>query len=184
MTQHATATATRSLIVEREMPHAPEKVWRALTQGPLIADWLMSNDFQPVVGHRFNFRAPPMPNWNGVTDCEVLVVEPQQPLSYSWSASGDEAETASKQLSPSRSPRLMAARTCAWSNPASVKTTRPTIAVHNMAGRNSSDSSSTWSAASTERQNICDHLKPMRWSQTFKTVCQHARQYDPPLRSR
>jgi uncharacterized protein YndB with AHSA1/START domain len=89
MTQHA--TATRSVIIEREMQHAPEKVWRALTQGPLIADWLMNNDFEPVVGHRFNFRAPPMPNWNGITDCEVLVVEPQQRLSYSWSASGDEA---------------------------------------------------------------------------------------------
>jgi uncharacterized protein YndB with AHSA1/START domain len=98
MTQHATATATRSLIIEREMPHAPEKVWRALTQGPLIADWLMSNDFKPVVGHRFNFRAAPMPNWNGVTDCEVLVVEPQQRLSYSWSASGDEAANGVKTI--------------------------------------------------------------------------------------
>ena len=98
MTRHATATATRSLIIEREMPHAPEQVWRALTQGPLIADWLMSNDFQPVVGHKFNFRAAPMPNWNGVTDCEILVVEPQQRLSYSWSASGDEAATGVKTI--------------------------------------------------------------------------------------
>ena len=98
MTRHATATATRSLIIEREMPHAPEKVWRALTQGPLIADWLMSNDFEPVVGHKFNFRAPPMPNWNGVTDCEVLMVEPQQRLSYSWSASGDDAVNGVKTI--------------------------------------------------------------------------------------
>ena len=51
------ATATRSLVVERVMPHPPEKIWRALTQGPLIEQWLMKNDFQPVVGHRFNFRA-------------------------------------------------------------------------------------------------------------------------------
>jgi uncharacterized protein YndB with AHSA1/START domain len=52
--------ATRSIIIEREMPHPPEKVWRALTQSPLLEEWLMKNDFQPVVGHRFNFRAPPM----------------------------------------------------------------------------------------------------------------------------
>ena len=85
------AAATRSLVVEREMPHPPEKIWRALTQSPLIEEWLMKNDFQPVVGHRFNFRATPMPHWNGVVDCQVLVLEPNQRLSYSWNASGEEA---------------------------------------------------------------------------------------------
>lgn len=89
MTQ--TQPASRSVVIEREMPHAPEKVWRALTQGPLIEEWLMANDFQPVVGHRFTLRAPPMPHWNGVTDCEVLIVEPQRKLAYTWNASGDEA---------------------------------------------------------------------------------------------
>lgn len=87
-----TQRATRSLVVERQMPHPPEKIWRALTQGPLIEQWLMQNDFQPVVGHSFNFRAPPMPHWNGVVDCQVLVVEPFGRLSYSWNASGDEAQ--------------------------------------------------------------------------------------------
>jgi uncharacterized protein YndB with AHSA1/START domain len=85
------AAATRSLVVERKMPHPPEKIWRALTHGPLIEEWLMKNDFQPVVGHTFNFRATPMPHWNGVTDCQVLVVEPYERLSYSWNASGEEA---------------------------------------------------------------------------------------------
>jgi uncharacterized protein YndB with AHSA1/START domain len=85
-------TATRSVVVERVMPHPPEKVWRALTQSPLIEEWLMQNDFQPVVGHRFNFCATPMPHWNGVVDCQVLVVEPNARLSYSWNASGEEAE--------------------------------------------------------------------------------------------
>ena len=84
--------ATKSIVVERTMPHGPEKVWRALTQAPLIAESLMQNDFQPVVGHRFNFRATPIPNmWNGTTDCEVLVVEPRARLVYSWNASGEEA---------------------------------------------------------------------------------------------
>jgi uncharacterized protein YndB with AHSA1/START domain len=79
---------TRSVVIEREMPHPPEKIWRALTQAPLIKEWLMDNDFQPVVGHSFNFRSTPMPNWNGIIDCEVLVVEPAKKLSYSWSSMG------------------------------------------------------------------------------------------------
>jgi uncharacterized protein YndB with AHSA1/START domain len=57
------STATRSIVVERAMPHPPEKVWRALTQGRLIEAWLMKNDFQPVAGHRFSLRSNPMPHW-------------------------------------------------------------------------------------------------------------------------
>ena len=85
---------TRSLVIEREMPHPPEKIWRALTQGPLIEEWLLKNDFQPVVGHRFNFRVPPAPKWNGIIDCEVLVVEPNSRLSYGWGAMGLESVVA------------------------------------------------------------------------------------------
>jgi uncharacterized protein YndB with AHSA1/START domain len=84
-------TTTRSLVIEKELPHPPEKVWRALTQGPLIKEWLMDNDFQPVVGHRFNFRSTPMPSWDGVIDSEVLVLEPNKKLSYRWNALGLES---------------------------------------------------------------------------------------------
>jgi uncharacterized protein YndB with AHSA1/START domain len=80
--------ASRSLVIEREMPHPPEKVWRALTQGPLIEEWLMKNDFQPVVGHRFSFRSTPVPGWDGVIESEVQVIEPNSRLSYSWGTMG------------------------------------------------------------------------------------------------
>ena len=83
-----TADATRSLVIEKEMPHPVEKVWRALTQGPLIEEWLMKNDFEPVVGHRFNFRSTPVPGWNGVIESEVLALEPHARLSYSWGTMG------------------------------------------------------------------------------------------------
>ena len=89
--QPTTPAATRTLVIEREMPYPPEKIWRALTEGALIKEWLMENDFQPVVSHRFNFRAKPVPNWNGVIDCEVLVVEPNKKLSYSWGTLGLES---------------------------------------------------------------------------------------------
>ena len=80
------ATETRSVIVERQIPHPPEKIWRALTQPHLIEEWLMKNDFAPVVGHRFNLRRTPKPDVNIVVDCQVLVVEPNKTLSYTWSA--------------------------------------------------------------------------------------------------
>jgi uncharacterized protein YndB with AHSA1/START domain len=83
-----TTAATRSLVIEKELPYPPEKIWRALTEGALIKEWLMDNDFQPVVGHRFTFRSTPMPNWNGIVECEVLVVEPNKKLSYSWGSLG------------------------------------------------------------------------------------------------
>ena len=86
-----TTAATRSLVIERELPHPPEKIWRALTQGALIKEWLMDNDFQPVVGHKFNFRAPPMPKWDGIIDSEVVVVEPNKKLSYTWGSMGLES---------------------------------------------------------------------------------------------
>jgi len=82
------ATETLSVVVEREMPFPPDMIWRALTQPHLIEEWLMRTDFKPIVGHRFNFRADPQPQWNGVVDCQVLVVEPNKTLSYTWGALG------------------------------------------------------------------------------------------------
>jgi len=80
------STETRTVVVEREMPHPPARLWRALTQPHLIAEWLMKNDFQPVVGHRFNLSG----EWGGVLDCEVLVVEPERTLSYTWNFAHDD----------------------------------------------------------------------------------------------
>ena len=87
----STTTETLSVIVEREIAFPPEKIWRALTQPHLIAEWLMKNDFTPVVGHRFNLRAEPNPHWNGIVDCKVRTVEPDKILSYTWDALGLES---------------------------------------------------------------------------------------------
>jgi uncharacterized protein YndB with AHSA1/START domain len=77
----------RAVVVEREIPHPPEKLWRALTQPHLIEEWLMQNDFAPVVGHRFNLRG----EWGGVLDCEVLAIEPHKTLAYTWNFAHDDA---------------------------------------------------------------------------------------------
>ena len=80
------ATEALSVVVEREIPYPPEKIWPALTQPHLIEEWLMKNDFKPVVDHRFNLRA----DW-GAVDCQVLAVEPNKTLSYTWEAYGLES---------------------------------------------------------------------------------------------
>jgi uncharacterized protein YndB with AHSA1/START domain len=84
-----TATETRSVVVEREIPHPPEKIWRALTQPHLMEEWLMKNDFKPAVAHRFQFRSDYLPN--GALDCEVLEVEPNKKLAYTWNSTSDNA---------------------------------------------------------------------------------------------
>jgi uncharacterized protein YndB with AHSA1/START domain len=81
-----TASEIRSVVVERDVPFPPEKIWRALTQPHLIEAWLMKNDFAPDVGRRFRFSA----DWGGV-DCRVLEVEPNRTLSYTWDAMGLES---------------------------------------------------------------------------------------------
>jgi uncharacterized protein YndB with AHSA1/START domain len=73
----------RTLVVEREVAHPPEKLWRALTQSALIEEWLMKNDFEPVAGRRFSLRA----DWGSV-DCQVLSIDPIKTLSYTWAAYG------------------------------------------------------------------------------------------------
>ena len=78
-----TSTETLSVVIEREIPYPPGKIWRALTQPHLIEEWLTKNDFKPVVGHRFNLRA----DW-GAVDCRVLAVEPNKTVAYTWAAYG------------------------------------------------------------------------------------------------
>ena len=81
-----TSTEPLSVVVEREVPYPPEKIWRALTQPHLIEEWLMKNDFKPDVGHRFNLSG----DW-GAVDCRVLEVEANKSLSYAWEAFGLES---------------------------------------------------------------------------------------------
>ncbi|HET8935733.1 MAG TPA: SRPBCC domain-containing protein [Polyangiales bacterium] len=72
------------LTFERFIPVPVERVWAALTQPEVIAKWLMDNTFEPSVGHKFTFRAQPVPGWSGVTQCEVLEIVPMQKLVYTW----------------------------------------------------------------------------------------------------
>lgn len=81
-----TTADVRSVLVERELPFPAERIWRALTQPHLIEEWLMKNDFRPVVDHRFSLEA----GW-GAVECRVLEVEPLRSLSYTWAGKGLES---------------------------------------------------------------------------------------------
>ncbi len=74
---------TESLSFEFDLLHPPEKVWRALTDPELLAEWLL-----PVVGLRlepgaaFTFKAQPQPGWDGTVSCRLREIEAQRKLSY------------------------------------------------------------------------------------------------------
>ena len=76
---------TESLSFEFDLQHSPEKVWRALTDPALLAEWLL-----PVVGLRlepgatFTFRTQPHPGWDGTVHCRLLEIEAHRKLSYAW----------------------------------------------------------------------------------------------------
>src|SRR5215813_13888450 len=91
-TRAASSEQTRSIVVEYDLPQSPEKVWRALTDPTLLAAWLMPNDIRAEVGHRFTFRAQPVAGWDGTVHCEVLAVEPNRRLSYSWRGGSSEVQ--------------------------------------------------------------------------------------------
>ena len=65
-------------------PHPIERVWAALTDRTALGQWLMPNDFEPVVGHEFRFRAEPAPGWDGVVHCRVLELDRPTLMRISW----------------------------------------------------------------------------------------------------
>jgi uncharacterized protein YndB with AHSA1/START domain len=83
-------TEARTLVMERDFPHAPDKLWRAITQPHLIAEWLMPNDFALAEGCRFTLQSPGAPGWSGRIDCTVREIDPGRRLSYSWNTGGGE----------------------------------------------------------------------------------------------
>jgi len=76
---------TESISFEFDLHHSPEKVWRALTDPALLAQWLLPVvDLELEPGAAFTFKAPPQPGWDGVVNCRVLEIEAHRRLSCAW----------------------------------------------------------------------------------------------------
>jgi uncharacterized protein YndB with AHSA1/START domain len=84
---------TRKIKLKTILQYEPEKVWQALTDSKMLGSWFMENDIKPRLGHYFTFRMSPQKGWNGVTHCEIIAVEPQKYIAYTYrgEATGEKA---------------------------------------------------------------------------------------------
>ena len=76
---------TEALAFEFDLRHPPEKVWRALTDPTLLAEWLLPVlDLRLEPGAAFTFKTQPYPGWDGTVHCRFKEIEAERKLSYSW----------------------------------------------------------------------------------------------------
>jgi len=94
---------TESLSFEFDLDHLPEKVWRALTDPVLLAEWLLPVlDLKLEPGAAFTFKAQPRPGWDGIVNCRFLEIEAHRKLSYTWVV-GDMGTVVTFALTPTAS---------------------------------------------------------------------------------
>ena len=85
MSLAATKDDLQDIVIDEVFPHAPAKLWKVLTDGALMARWLMEPlGFEPVVGKHFTFKTTPAGEWDGTIECQVLEVVPEERIAFSW----------------------------------------------------------------------------------------------------
>lgn len=86
LTDKTAQAQTDSLSFDFDLHHAPEKVWRALTDPALLAEWLLPVvNFKLDPGAAFTFKTQPYPGWDGTVNCRLVEIEAHRKLSYTWS---------------------------------------------------------------------------------------------------
>ena len=94
LTDTTAASQSESISFEFDLPHSPEKVWRALTDPALLAEWLLPVvDLKLEPGAAFTLKTDPHPGWDGTVNCRFLEIEAGRKLSYAWVVGGMELDT-------------------------------------------------------------------------------------------
>jgi uncharacterized protein YndB with AHSA1/START domain len=103
LTETSARSQSESLSFEFDFPHQPEKVWRALTDPALLAEWLLPViDLKLERGAAFTFKTQPVAGWDGVVHCRIAEIETQRKLTYDWGV-GDMATVVTFTLTPTMS---------------------------------------------------------------------------------
>ena len=87
VTDTTAKSQTDALTFEFDLKHSPQKVWRALTDPALLAEWLLpvvGRELQLAPGAEFTFKTQPYPGWDGTVNCRMLEIQAQKKLSYAW----------------------------------------------------------------------------------------------------
>ena len=85
MNDTALKADTQDIVLDEVFPHAPETIWKALTDGALMERWIMKPaGFEPVEGTHFTFQTTPAGAWDGTIRCQVLEVKPNERFVYAW----------------------------------------------------------------------------------------------------
>ena len=75
---------TRTIKLKTILPYEQDKVWQRITDPKLLGSWFMENNIEPAQGHYFTFRMKPQKGWDGITHCEIIAVEPQKHIAYTY----------------------------------------------------------------------------------------------------
>jgi uncharacterized protein YndB with AHSA1/START domain len=94
VTDTTARSQTESISFEFDLHHSPEKVWHALTEPALLAEWLLPVfDLKLEPGAAFTFKTRPYPGWDGAVNCRLVEIEAHRKLSYTWVVGDMELDT-------------------------------------------------------------------------------------------
>jgi uncharacterized protein YndB with AHSA1/START domain len=86
VTDKTAPSQIETIAFDFDLQHSPEKVWRALTEPELLAEWLLPTlGLELRIGASFTLKTQPYPGWDGTVNCRFLEIEPQRKISYTWS---------------------------------------------------------------------------------------------------